>query len=461
MSVESVLDRFAKQAPVCVMVRATLENVLSPERFDAIFERHAVAQRNGELLFSTVADLMAAVVCRIRPSIHAAYSDQAEQISVSVKSLYDKLAGIEPDVSRGMVRETAERMQAIINALGGPRREPLPGHRVKYLDGNHLRRTDRRLGELREIDAPPLPGQALAVLDPQLMLVTDVIPCEDGHAQERSLLPAVLETVRGGEVWVADRNFCTADFLFGIAKRGARFVIREHGNSPSRELIGRRKKAAPTETGVVFEQSMRIFNAAGEARMVRRITIELFEPTRDGEQAIHVLTNLPKSVTATKIARLYGTRWTIETAFQEMAENLKAEINSLGYPKAALFGFCMGLLAYNVFSVVKAAIAAAHGEGTAENCSTYYMADEIASTYRGLMIAVDEDAWSRQYADLSPSRLARGLRSIAKGMRLSRYAKNPWRPKKKAAKKKKKKLKHVATARILEERKLLANSGKC
>ena len=37
---------------------------------------------------------MAAVVCRIRPSIHAAYSDQAEQIGVSVKSVYDKLAGM-------------------------------------------------------------------------------------------------------------------------------------------------------------------------------------------------------------------------------------------------------------------------------------------------------------------------------------------------------------------------------
>ena len=109
----------------------------------------------------------------------------------------------------------------------------------------------------------------------------------------------------------------------------------------------------------------------------------------------------------------------------------------------------------------KTAIAAAHGEAAAEKCSTYYMADEIASTYRGLMIAVDEDAWSRQYADLTPSRLARGLRSIAKDMRLSHYAKNPWRPKKKAAKVKKKKLKHVATARILEERKLLANPGKC
>jgi len=87
--------------------------------------------------------------------------------------------------------------------------------------------------------------------------------------------------------------------------------------------------------------------------------------------------------------------------------------------------------------------------------------DEIASTYRGLMIAVDEVAWSRRYADLSPSRLARALRSIAKGMRLSRYAKNPWRPKKKATKVKKKKFKHVATARILEQRKLLANPGKC
>ena len=93
------------------------------------------------------------------------------------------------------------------------------------------------LKELRSIGAGALPGHALVVLDPQAMLVADVFPCEDGHAQERSLLDQVLETIRSGEVWIADRNFCTTGFLFGIARRGGYFVIRQHRATLAR-LVG-------------------------------------------------------------------------------------------------------------------------------------------------------------------------------------------------------------------------------
>lgn len=462
MIMKDVLERFTKDAPVCVMTRAALENVFASKRLDALFEKNAEQQRSGELLFSVVADLMAAVVCQIHPSIHAAYRAQGDQISVTVKSVYDKLSGIEPAVSRSMVTETAGRMATIIEKMGGTRRELLPGYRIKYLDGNHLRRTDRRIGELREINGAPLPGQALVVFDPQYMLATDVIPCEDGHAQERSLLPQILETIQRGEVWIADRNFCTANFLFGIMARSAHFIIREHATSPARELVGRCRKVCKSNTGIVYEQKLRVFDSEGRERLIRRITVKLHEPTRDGETEIHILTNLPKKVPPLAIADLYGTRWTIETAFQEMAENLDSEIQTLGYPKAALFGFCMGLVTYNILSVVKAAIRAAHGEKAAAKFSTYYMADEIAGTYRGMMIAVPEHYWSRQFANLTPRQLARVLVSIAKDIRLSRYAKNPWRAKKKPDKPmNKKKRNHVSTARILEKRKQTATAAKC
>lgn len=69
-----------------------------------------------------------------------------------------------------------------------------------------------------------------SVLDPQAMLVTDVFPCEDGHAPGRSPPGSVLETVRPRDAWVADRNFGTTDFLFfGIARRDGGFVTRRHG----------------------------------------------------------------------------------------------------------------------------------------------------------------------------------------------------------------------------------------
>ena len=72
-------------------------------------------------------------------------------------------------------------------------------------------------------------GKSLVVLDPALMLVVDVFPCEDGHAQERSLFAeTVLSSVEAGNVWIADRNFCTNKFLFGTANRNGYFVIWQY-----------------------------------------------------------------------------------------------------------------------------------------------------------------------------------------------------------------------------------------
>src|SRR5713101_2475712 len=78
----------------------------------------------------------------------------------------------------------------------------LPGYATKVLDGNHLSATEHRLKALRSTWAAPLPGQALVVLDQHRMLITDVFLSEDGHAQERSIIDAVLQTVHSGELWI-------------------------------------------------------------------------------------------------------------------------------------------------------------------------------------------------------------------------------------------------------------------
>jgi len=67
MILRDVYERFAKKAPVSVMVRATVENVLAADRLNAIFEDNAEQQYAGELMFSTVADIMGLVVCQIYP----------------------------------------------------------------------------------------------------------------------------------------------------------------------------------------------------------------------------------------------------------------------------------------------------------------------------------------------------------------------------------------------------------
>ena len=79
----------------------------------------------------------------------------------------------------------------------------------------------------------------------------------------------------------------------------------------------------------------------------------LDEATRDGDRLVYLVTNVPRRRVSTKrVARLYRKRWTLETAFQHLEASVHSEINTLAYPQAALCGFCLALVAYNVFAVV-------------------------------------------------------------------------------------------------------------
>jgi hypothetical protein len=293
----------------------------------------------------------ALVVCRIHRSHNAAYQADPAQVGVSLRALYDKLDHTEPGVSAALVHHIGERLLPVVQQLQASLAPRLPGYRMRILDGNHLAATQHRLKELRPLRSGPLPGQALVVYDPQSMMVTDVVPCEDGHAQERALLGEILSLVQPKDVWVGDRNFCTTDFLFGIVARKGFFVIRQHAQTLHWELKGKRRYCGRSETGKVYEQTIELADEQGNTLMGRRVTVELDTPTRDGDTEIHILTNLPATdANALAIAAAYHGRWTIETAFGELAATLSAEIDTLAYPKAALFCFCVGLVMNDSYS---------------------------------------------------------------------------------------------------------------
>lgn len=448
-----VFDRFTRGDPIPVMAQAVMENALHPRGLDQLFENHAERQYTRAILFSSIVELMSLVVCGIRPSINAAYAKNAVPINASLTALYRKIERLETPIGSAMVRMSAQRLGPVITAMKGARTPFLPGYRTKILDGNHLAKTEHRLQELRTMRAGALPGHALVVFEPEPMLVTDVVLCEDGHAQERSLLDQVLKTVTEKDLWIADRNFCTTGFLFGIVHRGGFFLIRQHASTLHYTLEGQRKAKGRIETGEVFEQTLRATNDAGETRFWRRISVVLDQPTREGDTEIHLLTNLPvEDADALSVAEMYRRRWTIETAFQEMEKTLQGEIKALGYPKAALFSFCVALLSYNVMSTVKAALRAAHGAEPTEMVSGYHLADEVRMNHRGMMRAIPKDEWV-EFQEMSPEALAVVLVDWARTVPLSEYRKSVRGPKKpKPEKQSGVKISHVATSRIIEAR---------
>jgi hypothetical protein len=455
MILGDVFQRFVEDSPVTVMARALMENALPPSTVDALFESTAELQYTRDLLFSDVVTLMGTVVCRIRPSINAAYKKNAQALGVTKKAVYDKINRVELGISAALVRHTATALEPVITAMDG-RREPwLNGYRVKIVDGSHLPGTEHRIKPLRTTRAGALPGQAIVIFEPETGLVAEVILCEDGHAQERSLTEAVLETVAPGDLWIGDRNFCTTKFLFGITGRGGSFVIRQHGSTLTWEAVGERIAQGRCATGAVFEQAVRLTNDGGEALLVRRITVELDQPTRDGDRVIHILTDLPEEVAdAQAVADLYRRRWSVETAFQELEAALHGEIDTLGYPKAALFAFCVALMSYNVLSTIKAAVRAVHGAQVAdEELSGWDVAEEVATAHHGLMIAVPPDEWT-VFHDLPPERMGQFLKGLAGAIRLSEYRKQPRGPKKPRPQRQSgAEIKHVATSKFLKDQK--------
>jgi Transposase DDE domain len=450
-----VFDRFVEESPLSVMVRATMENALSPETLDALFERTAERQYTRELLFSSVVDLMTMVVLQVHPAINSAYDEVAHRLPTSITSVYNKLNALEPAVSAALVRHTADVFRPVIREMGGEFPDWLPGYNVKIIDGNHLAATERRLKVLRQSVAGPLPGQSLVVLDPALMQVIEVIPCEDGHAQERSLSDSILGMVQPNDVWIEDRNFCTTRLLFGVASQHAYFVARQHAATLSWRTIGHRKNRGRVEGGMVWEQDVHLSDPADPDRTLhgRRITVVLDKPTRDGDHEIHILSNLPKKdASAKKIAEMYRKRWTLETLFQELTETLCCEINTLGYPKAALFGFCIALMAYNVASVTKAAMRAKHGhEKVEKEVSGYRLANEVSRTHTGMMIAIPKEEW-RVFQKLSAKELGKVLTDLAGRIRLTALRRRPRGPKKPVPRRTKyARNKHVSTARLLAQ----------
>jgi Transposase DDE domain len=441
---DDILERFLAEAPVAVLVRASLAHLFADTTLDALFGRVAAAPYTRELTFATLVRLMTKVVFSAQPSVHAAYR-HTRGIPVSVTAVYDKLNGLETATSAALVRETAAAMQGLLAHLRPAPADAIAGLRLRTLDGNFLAGTEHRLGCLRGWGAAALPGMSLVVRDGRRGLLTDVIPCEDAYTSERSLSAEVLALVRPDDLWLADRNFCTADYLGGIAGRQAFFLVRHHAGTHL-HAEGAERYAGTNASGELYEAKVRLCGLA-----CRCIVVRLLGPLRDGTAELRLLTNVPANKAgARRLAELYRTRWHIETAFQELTESLCCEINTLGYPKAALFGFALALTAYNLLVFLRQALAAGPAGPAAEEISSYHLANEVAAVSEGLAIAIPAESWQR-FAAMSAGAFAEWIRGVVGGINWQRYRKSRRGPKKPVAVKRTRRGAHRSTARVLED----------
>src|SRR5260370_11636980 len=119
MMLPKVFEKFVNGSPVSVMLRGIMEDALPATEIDQLFTDPADQQYTRELLFAAIVDVMAEVVCRIRPSVHAGFQADPAKFGVSIRAVYDKLEHTEPAISAALVAHTARKLAPIIQRLGG------------------------------------------------------------------------------------------------------------------------------------------------------------------------------------------------------------------------------------------------------------------------------------------------------------------------------------------------------
>jgi Transposase DDE domain len=441
-----VFDRFCEAAPFAVMTRVLVEDFIGT-RLDRVFEDHRQSQYEYIASFQAVAITVADVALRFCENFNQSYKKHAEELRVSVQSFYDKTRGVEPAVSEAMVAESAIRAAELQQALGMKHWEVIPGYRCLTVDGNVLSKSDKRLGVLRNVKGAPQPGKVVARFDLQRQLFDKSYVLLDGHAQESSCCDRIVADLQANDVLIADRHYCIVAFMEGITKRQACFIMRQHGRLPG-VLLGKRRLMGKVETGLVYEQSMRL-TADEDALVVRRITVVLNEPTRDGATEIHLLTNLPNQIASQLIAEAYRHRWEEETAFNVLQMTLTCELASIGHPNAATFLFCMSVLAYNLRQTIFAALFAVQPEEEVLEVSHLHVSKNVSDYTPGMLVSITSEQWD----ELIPTKIkgvAALLKRIASTINLRKFKKSTRGPKKKKPfRSRNVASSHVSTAKLL------------
>ena len=450
MDDSKVAAKFLKSSPFAMLTQAVIRGVIAND-FDSLFHENRSQQYERSLAFSAMATAVADVVLRFAKNFRQAYNAHQEELTVSLTSFYNKINATELQTSEAIVARSAKRAVELQDQLGFVPWHVLEGYNVYALDGNHLQESEKRLKPLRMLHDAPLAGTIVARFDLQRQLFDRAYLLEDAHAQECSTLDRVLGDLTKGDLLLADRHYCILNFLRGCNDKGVCFVIRHHGRFKG-VLVGQRRKIGRIETGVVYEQQIKTSNAP-DAFAMRRITVELDQPTRDGDTVIHVLSNLPTHVDAKAIAELYRCRWEEETGYYYLTTTLTCELKSVGDPQAALFVFCMAMMAFNSRQVVFAALYAEHDEELVNDLSHHAISVEVSRYTDGMLVVLDDAFWNRLLGP-DAEHVAKRLREMSQAINLAKYKKSKRGPKKVVTKPPRtRKRTHVSTAKVLAEAK--------
>ncbi|VWB10276.1 prevent-host-death protein [Burkholderia arboris] len=420
----TIVERFVEQSPMTIMTRLVLQCALHDDWIDTAADADEALDDESirETLFALAVDAIAALAAQTQmqmPQVQQPAAGNASSASAAaVAALHDDMSRWRAGWGRALVRDSADLLLPVAAARADERAGGSGGMRLRVLDGAGCAPAAAGCGCGRACDDPVRDAaigvtgaRVLPVYDPDLAMIVDLLPVERGRAHERAFVGALLETVRPGELWIVDGRFDTDAIVSGWPRRGGAFVLRDDGAAVACRPPGGWRDAGPLDGGDVREQAVGTAGDGDTAGTLRRIEWRRHAP--DDGATVAVLTNLPaEQFDACQVMQMARRRWRDALPFP-----LDAVFDGMpfgGVPaRASLLASGIAALAYNAFSVMARVVAGSLGldERDAERVPAH-IADGVAATYAGMMIALPPDWW-RRYDQLPAATLGQIVRMLA------------------------------------------------
>jgi hypothetical protein len=271
-------------------------------------------------------------------------------------------------VLRTLATRTAEQLQA-----GAAREWNWNGRRVFIADGSHVSMPDTPANQARypqpEAQRPGL-GFPLARVAVLLSLATGachdlaIAPYEGKGTGETSLLRAMYDTLRPGDVILADALFDNYFLACELRDRGVDLVAHAQYERVGSTTL----RASPGGEILVWQRPNKPHGMRGEeyrtypkTLLMRQVAIDARDHNNRVERFRVVTTILDPAVDGGQIADLYHRRWDGEVDIRSLKSTMKMDILRCRTPEMVEKEIWAHVLAYNLLRTVMAAAAAEHG----------------------------------------------------------------------------------------------------
>ena len=304
-------------------VTEILDNHLTRDLVQAVFEKERVGERERSLTLHLMLQFWTAVVLRAPASLSQALRKATvggdsifPYVGVSKQAFFQRCANLNweffAEVFRTFVQGLASTEPPRFARQHAEVAERFRG--IWVLDGSHLDPVARRLKILWEDGRRALPGTILGCYDLMRGTLADLLYAPTPRTSELTLARQALDGLEAGLLLVADRLYGTARFLSDVQKMGHWGVFRNQGWAHTTEVTCRSRTSY--DGGELEDWDILLGKAAQRPTRLVRL--------RRGDKTLEFITNVldRERLSAREIVDLYRDRWTVERVFYDLKEVL-------------------------------------------------------------------------------------------------------------------------------------------